>query len=171
MAHAFVCTINEGRVLPKLALSQTDIPAVQPAKGGVMWRTSKASVLDELSIPKQESIVVRLALSPIQQHALRGIMRAALRGCLEALPDVVALAVYGKCALPPEHDAPLRERQEARIMQLLNRPRMVRHRSHICAAAACAALKRPSQLQQCRLPAPAQQCHRKMQSSTGPQSV
>ena len=91
-----------------------------------MWRTSKASVVNELDIPKQEARVVHLSLSPIQQHALRAIMRTAQKACIEALPDAVALSVYGKTPLPAAHDAPLTQRQEAHIMQLLNRPRMVR---------------------------------------------
>jgi SNF2-related domain len=50
---------------------RTLLALLQPAKGGVMWRTAKSSVAQELGIPEQMSSVQRLALSAVERHAYR----------------------------------------------------------------------------------------------------
>ena len=44
------------------------LAALRPGGGGLMWRTAKADVADELGLPPQHARLSRLGLSAIERH-------------------------------------------------------------------------------------------------------
>ena len=44
------------------------LEALRPAAGGLLWRTSKADVADELGIPPQSQKISSLHMSPVERH-------------------------------------------------------------------------------------------------------
>lgn len=53
------------------AATERLLSILQPAAGGVMWRTSKNSVAAELGIPEQEHVEQHLTLTAVEWHNYR----------------------------------------------------------------------------------------------------
>ena len=99
---------------------------LQPAKGGIMWRTSKNSVAHELGIPRQVANVQRLTLSAVERHAYRRCHRETAERARGLLPAAVVAAARAGRAVAADDDRPLSQKEGDALFPLLIKLRQVR---------------------------------------------
>lgn len=110
--------------------ARTLIDLMSPSGGGIMWRTTKASVQHEIEVPDQDCAVVELALTAEQRHALRTIMHSTADRALLALPrhdrNRIVDAIQGNGDVAAPHDRVLTIEEERRFLSSLDAARKVR---------------------------------------------
>eukprot|EP00892_Ulva_mutabilis_P001424 jgi/Ulvmu1/11282/UM073_0054.1 len=100
---------------------------LQPARGGIMWRTSKESVARELGIPAQEAVVQRLQLTPVEWHAYRRCHKETAEHAQKVLPEGAAAAMATSGAVLPSLQRTLTVREADSLF-----PKLVRLRQTCC---------------------------------------
>lgn len=98
---------------------------LQPAQGGIMWRTAKESVAHELGLPPQVSTVTRLQLSAVERHAYRRCHKETADDALLVLPASVINAVRSGKAVPAEAERPLTTKEGKGLIERLRKLRQV----------------------------------------------
>jgi RNase P protein component len=98
---------------------------VNPAQGGIMWRTSKESVSDELGIPRQLSKVECLDLSAVERHAYQRRHKETAASAQQLLPEDIVALVRASKAIPAHLDRPLYAKEAASLFPRLQHLRQV----------------------------------------------